>query len=68
MVDTFITYGNYENRAQARTRFMQETLGTEGYIEAYPSSGESRTSTSSIGKMASYSLRKNCGWGLPPTG
>lgn len=35
MVDTFITYGNYENRAQARTRFMQETLGTEGYIEAY---------------------------------
>lgn len=35
MIDTFTTYGNYENRASARTRFMQETLGTEGYIKAY---------------------------------
>ena len=35
MVDTFVTYGNYENRGKARTRFMQETLGTEGYIKAY---------------------------------
>lgn len=35
MVETFIAYGNYENRAAARTRFMQETLGTEGYIKAY---------------------------------
>lgn len=35
MIETFITYGNYENRAASRTRFMQETLGTEGYIKAY---------------------------------
>lgn len=35
MVDTFTTYGNYENRGRARTRFMQETLGTEGFIAAY---------------------------------
>lgn len=35
MVETFIAYGNYENRAAARTRFMQETLGTDGYIKAY---------------------------------
>ena len=35
MVDTFLAHGNYENRAAARTRFMQETLGTEGYIKAY---------------------------------
>lgn len=35
MVETFTTYGNYENRAAARTRFMQETLGTEDYIKAY---------------------------------
>lgn len=35
MVETFTTYGNYEQRAAARTRFMQETLGTEGYIKAY---------------------------------
>lgn len=35
MVDTFTAHGNYEKRAAARTRFMQETLGTEGYIKAY---------------------------------
>ena len=35
MVDTFVAYGNYENRAKARTRYMQETLGVEGYKEAY---------------------------------
>lgn len=35
MIDTFTTYGNYENRAKARTRFMQDTLGTEGYVKAY---------------------------------
>lgn len=27
MVKLFITYGNYENRAKARTRYMQDTLG-----------------------------------------
>ena len=35
MVNTFTTYGNYENRARARTRYMQDTLGTEGFIRAY---------------------------------
>lgn len=35
MVNTFMKYGNYENRAKARTRYMQETLGGEGYKEAY---------------------------------
>lgn len=35
MVNTFITYGNYENRGRARTRYMQDTLGTEGFIKAY---------------------------------
>ena len=35
MVDTFTAHGNYENRGKARTRFMQDTLGTEGYIKAY---------------------------------
>ena len=32
MVNTFVTYGNYENRGRARTRFMQETLGREGFV------------------------------------
>ena len=35
MVDTFVAYGNYEQRSKARTRYMQETLGTDGYAKAY---------------------------------
>lgn len=35
MVNTFVTYGNYENRGRARTRFMKDTLGEEGFIKAY---------------------------------
>ena len=35
MRDTFIAYGNYEKRNKARTRYMQETLGEEGYVKAY---------------------------------
>lgn len=29
MISLFCKYGNYENRAKARTRYMQETLGNE---------------------------------------
>ena len=33
---TFRTYGNYENRAKARTRYMQDTLGgADNYANAY---------------------------------
>jgi sulfite reductase (ferredoxin) len=35
MRDTFMAYGNYENRGRARTRYMQDTLGEEGYVKAY---------------------------------
>lgn len=35
MVNTFVAYGNYTNRGKARTRYMQETLGVDGYREAY---------------------------------
>ncbi len=35
MVEVFIEHGNYENRAKARTRYMQDTLGQEGYVEAF---------------------------------
>lgn len=36
MYETFLAYGNYENRAKARTRFMQEALGgPENYKKAY---------------------------------
>ena len=35
MVETFLAHGNYENRGKARTRYMQESLGVEGYKAAY---------------------------------
>ena len=35
MVDTFVAYGNYENRAKSRTRFMAEALGADGFRKAY---------------------------------
>ena len=35
MIRNFILHGNYENRTKARTRYMQETLGTDGYVTAF---------------------------------
>lgn len=35
MLDTFVAHGNYQNRAKARTRYMQEALGKDGYRRAY---------------------------------
>ena len=35
MIDTFCAHGNYNSRAKARTRFMQETLGPEGLKKAF---------------------------------
>lgn len=35
MVETFVAHGNYESRAKARTRYMQEALGVDGYRRAY---------------------------------
>ncbi len=35
MVEIFVKHGDYNNRARARTRFIQETLGRDGYMEAY---------------------------------
>lgn len=34
MVDMFVEYGNYENRAKARTRYMQDVLG-DSYAERF---------------------------------
>ena len=34
MVNLFTTYGNYENRAKARTRYMQDVLGDK-YVEEF---------------------------------
>ena len=35
MINTFLKHGNYENRAKSRTRYMQETLGVDGYKAAF---------------------------------
>lgn len=35
MILTFVQHGNYENRGKARTRYMQDTLGQEGYRNAF---------------------------------
>ena len=38
MVDTFMKHGNYENRSRARTRYMKDDLGDQGYVDAYSES------------------------------
>lgn len=35
MVDVFTEYGNYEKRAAARSRFLQDTLGIEGLCRIF---------------------------------
>lgn len=35
MIAVFTTYGDYENRARARTRYLQDTLGVDGLKAAY---------------------------------
>lgn len=35
MVDTFCAHGDYKNRARARTRYMQDTLGPDGLRDVF---------------------------------
>ena len=35
MIQVFCQFGNYENRAKARTRYLQETLGADGLKEEF---------------------------------
>lgn len=35
MIDVFTEHGNYQVRSQARTRFMQDTLGKEGFVKEF---------------------------------
>lgn len=35
MMEVFLEHGNYEQRGKARTRFMRDKLGDEGYKQAY---------------------------------
>ena len=35
MLDVYMENGNYENRNKARSRFLQDTMGADGFLEAY---------------------------------
>lgn len=48
MVETFKANGNYENRGRARTRYMQETLGTDGLKAAFDEKLEEAFGDSSL--------------------
>ncbi len=37
MISVFTTFGNYENRALSRSRYLQDTLGREGLITEFQS-------------------------------
>ncbi len=59
MVDTFVTYGNYENRGKSRTRFLQETLGQDGLIKAYQEKlQEALTDPSLTLKLPAFEMNK----------
>lgn len=49
MIDTFCAHGNYENRARARTRYMQETLGPDGLKEAFLASVSAAKAAGGLG-------------------
>ncbi len=61
MVDTFCRHGNYENRAKARTRFMQETLGPEGLKEAFLKNVEAAKAAGGLELPRPEALADVCG-------
>ncbi|MBS7007989.1 nitrite/sulfite reductase [Anaerostipes sp.] len=48
MMMTFTEHGNYKNRGKARTRYMQDTLGREGYRDAFLSNLKKAMETESL--------------------
>lgn len=65
LYDTFCAYGNYEQRAKARTRYMQESLGgPEAYKKAYLEKLEHvlQTEKLDLPKPEGYEVtKKGCG-------
>lgn len=59
MVNTFTTYGNYENRSKARTRFMQESLGPEKLAQVYQEKLEEVLATEKLDLKEEFALKKN---------
>lgn len=59
MIDTFCAHGNYENRAKARTRYMQETLGVDGLRNAYLANAAAAKAAGGLDlKLASRTVEK----------
>lgn len=48
MVNTFTTYGNYENRGRSRTRYLLDTMGEDGFIKAYQEKLEEVSATEQL--------------------
>ncbi len=48
MIDVFTTYGNYENRGKARTRFLQDTLTPEGLVKTFKETLQKNFETENI--------------------
>lgn len=46
MISVFTKFGNYENRARSRSRFLQDSLGVDGLKEAYAKALEETLKTS----------------------
>ena len=46
MISVFTQFGNYESRAKARTRYLQDTLGTNGLKAEFTKALEERLKTS----------------------
>ena len=63
MVDTFCQHGNYENRARARTRFLQDTLGPEGLREAFLKNLETAKAAGGLDVNRTEALADVCGGG-----
>lgn len=48
MIDVFTEYGNYENRAKSRTRFLQDTLGADELKRIFKEKLEGNFETESL--------------------
>ena len=58
MISVFTTFGNYENRAKARTRYLQETLGVDGLKAEYTKALTEALKTSPKLEWASAAVEK----------
>lgn len=58
MIAVFTTFGNYENRARSRTRYLQDTLGSDGLKAEYTKALEQARKASPRLSAMSVSVEK----------